>query len=190
MGLIGSGPTGNSSSSLLMTRFRRTKPSNAYWLGRSMEQLQTAAVGGGGIRDDKGSPSLPPSMGTLAAGPGSATSTPGRVPRHRLPTDPSGSASTLPTTMTSTSASSTDLQHQQLTDTNGDHPPKCKSFIHLFLRVILWLSLAFDDSCNSKVAADSNSWRSGHGAFNQPPLHHDVQNADRVWPLYEADVHR
>ena len=137
MGLIGSGPTGNSSSSLLMTRFRRTKPSNAYWLGRSMEQLQTAAVGGGGIRDDKGSPSLPPSMGTLAAGPGSATSTPGRVPRHRLPTDPSGSASTLPTTMTSTSASSTDLQHQQLTDTNGDHPPKCKSFIHLFLRVIL-----------------------------------------------------
>ena len=72
-----------------MTRFRRTKPSNAYWLGRSMEHL---AVGG-----TFGSPLPPPSSGILAgpgSGPGStnippgSATTPSSKTRHRLVTEP------------------------------------------------------------------------------------------------------
>lgn len=65
-------------SSLLMTRFHRTKPSNAYWLGRSMEHL---AVGG-----TFGSP-LPLSSGILPGSGSIPSSTPSKG-RHRLVTDP------------------------------------------------------------------------------------------------------
>lgn len=67
-------------SSLITTRFRRMKNSNASWLGRSMEQLAVA-----------GSSALPSSTSTLAGTPTAAvvpsSSTPSRA-RHRLATEP------------------------------------------------------------------------------------------------------
>ena len=98
-------------SSLLMTRFRPTKPSNAYWLRRSMEHLTAV-----------GSPlSLAGSAAPLSTA-GAANSVAGRIGRHRLDNEPGGSVSTLP----STSAALGDQQQPCVYGDSDDHFTKCK----------------------------------------------------------------
>jgi len=67
-------------STLLMTRFRRTKPLNAYWLGRSMEHLAVAGTFGSPL------PAAPCS-GVSSASTGTSATTPAKG-RHRLVTEP------------------------------------------------------------------------------------------------------
>ena len=67
-------------STLLMTRFRRTKPLNAYWLGRSMEHLAVAGTFGSPL------PAAPCS-GISPASTGTSVTTPAKG-RHRLATEP------------------------------------------------------------------------------------------------------
>jgi kinase suppressor of Ras 2 len=67
-------------STMLLSRFRRTKP-NAYWLGRSMEHL---AVTGSSSPVPSSNSNLP---GASPAGVVPTSSTPSKG-RHRLATDP------------------------------------------------------------------------------------------------------
>lgn len=141
-------------STMLLSRFRRTKP-NAYWLGRSMEHL---AVTGSSSPVPTSNSNLP---GASPAGAVPTSSTPSKG-RHRLATDP---------------CSITD-------DSNDDIPKCNLHFYPLSFYCLFCSNVScflFSNCCHTEISTDSHCWRTGrYGTYHKSPIHDDFQDVDSM----------